>query len=105
MYNNWFVLKANSNQAIRSEGTDEGASVKPDIPGLSEEAVKAEDRVLRYIRNLRGKENRTSCYCTLKEYNNIHVIIKVAVYKPQEKCASVCVCVGGWVDGCMRACV
>ena len=34
---------------------DEEPFVKPDLPGVEEKPAKSEDRVMSYIRNLRGK--------------------------------------------------
>ena len=50
-------LKADSNEAIRSESKEEDEPfVKPELHGLSEEAAKAEDRVLDYIKHLSGNQ-------------------------------------------------
>ena len=48
-------LKDNdSNQANRSDSTDDDPFIKPEVPGMSEEPAKPEDRVQEYISNLRG---------------------------------------------------
>ena len=45
-----------SNQAIRSDDADEDPFIKPEVPGITEEAAKPEDRVQEFINNLRGNK-------------------------------------------------
>ena len=45
-----------SNQAVRSDDTDEDPFIKPEIPGITEEAAKPDEWILEYINNLGGNE-------------------------------------------------
>ena len=45
-----------SNQAIRSDDTDDDPFIKPEVPGITEEAAKPGEWILEYISNLGGNE-------------------------------------------------
>ena len=45
-----------SNQAVRSDDTDEDPFIKPEVPGIIDETAKPDEWILEYISNLGGNE-------------------------------------------------
>ena len=55
MTKQFFSLKDDSNKANRSVDEDE-TFIKPEVPGIPESPIRAEDKVSEYIMNLKGKK-------------------------------------------------
>ena len=61
MSTQFFSLKDDSNKANRSVDIDEDETfVKPEVPGIAELPIRAEDKVSEYIMNLKGKKRSLS---------------------------------------------
>ena len=57
MSTQFFSLKDDSNKANRSVDIDEDESfIKPEVAGLPESPIRAEDKVSEYVMNLKGKK-------------------------------------------------